>query len=232
MIETHVLSPIKCEVQSVTLSAQLHLRAGSQNERDLNVMILEANQIAKPKALYGVVSVEKCESECVSLSGVEFSSRVLAVNLEKAETVYPFIATCGQEIHEWGRSNDDMLWQYWADTIQEEVLKFALTAITKEISSVYGVGHMSTMSPGSLENWPISQQKPLFGLLGNPEKEIGVMLTENMLMIPAKSVSGISFAAEANFESCMLCQRENCPNRRTPYDETLYEREYCPAGGR
>jgi hypothetical protein len=50
-------------------------------------------------------------------------------------------------------------------------------------------------------------------------------------MIPTKSVSGIIFQTDDTFESCMLCQKDNCPNRRAPYNETLYERKYCPAVG-
>jgi hypothetical protein len=45
-------------------------------------------------------------------------------------------------------------------------------------------------------------------------------------MVPTKSVSGIIFPTEADFQSCQLCERENCPNRRAPYDEMLYEQKY------
>jgi hypothetical protein len=232
MIETDVLADIHCEIQPDILRAKLHLRAGSQDDRDLMRMIDEANKIANPKVLYGASMIEKRGREKVVLSGVEFTSRVLSVNLEKAEQVFPFVATCGKELYDWGRTIDDMVWGYWADMIQEEALVIALNAIHIRIPEVYHLAHTSTMSPGSLENWPIHEQRPLFGLLGNPENEIGVTLTDSYLMIPAKSVSGIIFPTEGNFESCMLCQRENCPNRRTPYDETLFEREYCLAGGK
>jgi hypothetical protein len=51
-------------------------------------------------------------------------------------------------------------------------------------------------------------------------------LTESLLMVPVKSVSGIVFANEEEFASCQLCPREDCPGRKAPYDPGLYERKY------
>lgn len=39
-------------------------------------------------------------------------------------------------------------------------------------------------------DWPLTQQQPLFTLLGDPEASIGVQLTDSLLMIPNKSLSG------------------------------------------
>jgi hypothetical protein len=80
------------------------------------------------------------------------------------------------------------------------------------------------MNPGSLENWPISEQKPLFSLFGDVEKLIGVRLSDSFLMFPIKSVSGIYFPTESSFASCQLCPREKCPNRRAKYDPELKEK--------
>jgi hypothetical protein len=44
-----------------------------------------------------------------------------------------------------------------------------------------------------------------------------VRLTESMLMIPRKSVSGIFFPSEEGFVACQLCERENCPSRKAPF---------------
>ena len=77
------------------------------------------------------------------------------------------------------------------------------------------------MAPGSLEDWPITQQEELFSLFGKRETAIGVRLTEKCVMVPAKSISGILFPAEVKFESCQLCPRERCFRRRAPYDSSL-----------
>jgi hypothetical protein len=76
------------------------------------------------------------------------------------------------------------------------------------------------MSPGSLEDWPITEQPKLFSLFGNTERVIGVRLTDSLLMVPRKSISGILFPSEENFISCRLCPREVCPSRKAPYDES------------
>jgi hypothetical protein len=75
------------------------------------------------------------------------------------------------------------------------------------------------MSPGSLEDWPITEQPKLFSLFGDTEKSIGVKLTASLLMIPRKSISGILFPSEEGFVSCRLCPRENCPSRKAEFDE-------------
>lgn len=88
----------------------------------------------------------------------------------------------------------------------------------------FGLGQLSRMSPGSLEDWPVTEQKPLFSVFGNVEDLVGVTLTESMLMIPRKSVSGIFFPTEVMFFSCQLCPRKVCPERKAPYEETLREK--------
>jgi len=88
---------------------------------------------------------------------------------------------------------------------------------------------MSCMSPGSLKDWAIEEQRSLFSILGDVEGFIGVRLNETLIMIPNKSLSGIYFPTEIPFYSCQLCQREDCSTRKAPYDENL-AREFGVAG--
>ncbi|MBW2482786.1 MAG: vitamin B12 dependent methionine synthase, partial [Deltaproteobacteria bacterium] len=53
----------------------------------------------------------------------------------------------------------------------------------------------------------------------------GVKLNDSLLMLPAKSISGIYFQAEASFFSCQLCPRQRCESRKAKYDPDLV-REY------
>jgi hypothetical protein len=123
-------------------------------------------------------------------------------------------------------SRGDVLHRYWADVIKEQALRRAIRALNEDLSERYRPGRTSAMSPGSLEDWPLEEQRALFAILGNPEDAIGVRLSDSFLMVPTKSVSGIGFPTEQTFESCQLCPRQNCPGRRSPYDEGLYERRY------
>ena len=87
------------------------------------------------------------------------------------------------------------------------------------------------MAPGSLADWPITQQQQLFSLFGDVEAKIGVRLTDSFLMLPMKSVSGVYFPTETSFESCRLCPRKVCPGRRAPYDPKLWEERYAEGEG-
>ena len=91
--------------------------------------------------------------------------------------------------------------------------------------SKYAINGLSSMSPGSLSDWPIEEQKPLFSILGDVETAIGVTLTENFLMVPTKSISGIYFPTDLPFYNCQLCSRKNCDSRKARFDKTL-AREY------
>jgi hypothetical protein len=42
-------------------------------------------------------------------------------------------------------------------------------------------------------------------------------LTDSLLMVPRKSISGILFPSEEGFVACQLCERERCPGRKAPF---------------
>ena len=92
-------------------------------------------------------------------------------------------------------------------------------------------GVVGRMNPGSLSDWPLTEQRPLFSLMGDTDAAIGVRLMPSLLMAPTKSVSGIVFPTESTFASCQLCPRDECPNRRAPYDEGLWRRKYESVNG-
>ena len=84
------------------------------------------------------------------------------------------------------------------------------------------------MSPGSgdADIWPLQQQRELFTLLGGVDevtRQIGVELTDALLMVPTKTVSGIRFPTETDFRSCQVCHRPACPSRGAPFDKQLWD---------
>jgi hypothetical protein len=82
------------------------------------------------------------------------------------------------------------------------------------------------MTPGSLDDFPLSEQLGVFAMLGDPHTSIGVDLNDSYLMKPMKSVGGVMFSTQFDFESCQLCPREDCPNRRSPYQPELLTERY------
>jgi hypothetical protein len=225
-LNTVILDNISFQIDIGDLMKKLRIREDSRRADDLRRLVETAQAIGKPKTLYKVAFIESKDTNTVVVDGLTFTSRVLRVNLESAQRVFPFVATCGMELEDWSRSMDDLLQRYWAETISEMALRSARQALDAHLAQRYQPGPISTMNPGSLEDWPLGEQRPLFALLGDPHQSIGVRLTDGLLMVPIKSVSGILFPTEESFASCQLCPREMCPSRRAPYDPDLYEIRY------
>lgn len=189
-------------------------------------LILKAQELAKPRALIRMVYIDSRGDDFVIVDGIRFQSRVLRVNLEKAHRVFCYLATCGSEIENWARRLEDPLHRYWGDELCEMALGEAMKGLNRELKERHLPGQSASMSPGSLTDWPLEEQRSLFSLLGDTKESVGVELTDSLLMVPTKTVSGIWFPTEENFESCQLCPREECPGRRAPYDKELYKKKY------
>lgn len=193
-------------------------------EATVQQLIEIARPLVKPKAIYEVCYVEDRNEDSLNIGGVRFTSRVLRVNLDKVERVFPYVATCGRELDEIVLPANDLMTSYCLETIKEVVLHSALDYLEGYLKRTYALPQLSTMNPGSLRSWPIVQQKQLFSIFGDVEGLIGVKLTGSYAMVPTKSVSGIYFSTEIQFESCQLCPREVCSERRAPYAPDLAEK--------
>ncbi|HNT77677.1 MAG TPA: vitamin B12 dependent-methionine synthase activation domain-containing protein [Anaerolineae bacterium] len=225
--QSFILDSIPFVPDLPALQTRLRIREGSRHVAELARLAAEAETVARPKALYKLAFIEAKAEDAVVIEGVRFTSRVLRVNLDVAHRVFAYIITCGRELDDWAQAFDDIVHRFWADAIKEMALRTAIQALTQHLNDCYSLGRTAMMSPGSLADWPIQEQRPLFALLGDTRAAIGVALTDSFLMIPDKSVSGIRFPTEESFESCQLCPRETCPGRRAPYDSTLFERKYA-----
>jgi len=221
-----ILDKIAFHLEASSFAKLVRLDTASDYFNDLEKMIGEAKRIAKPKAIYKVSFIESKGDDFVVIDGFTFKSRVLRVNTDQLHRVFPFVVTAGVELDQWARSFKDTLKQYWAEGINGMALLAAFRALDEHLEKEYGLGKIAHMSPGSLADWPITEQRNLFALLGDTKALIGVELLDSCLMTPTKTASGIRFPTEKDFESCMLCPRENCPGRRAPYDKEKYDKEY------
>lgn len=229
MKEAHapvILKDISFEIDEPELLERLHVDEASIFLEDIRSLSRDAVAIARPKGLYVLAAVEHRSDDSVALDGVAFTSRVLRVNLEGVYRAFPFLATCGRELEDWSRSLDDPLHQYWADAVKEMALARAIRALGEHLAAAFQTGPPATMNPGSLPDWPITEQRPLFSLFGAAADVIGVALTDSFLMSPVKSVSGLWFQTDKGFVNCQLCPREDCPNRRAPHDPHLFDQRY------
>lgn len=203
---------------------RLRMSDEARTRRKVKELLEMAANLMAPKAVYKVAYVENKKDETMEIDKVVFKSRVLKKNLEKIEKVFPYIITIGRELEDKAASMKDLLDRYYLEEMADLALEHIRKYLEKHIQKKYRPGQLSRMSPGSLKDWPITQQKKLFSLFGDSQKIVGVTLTDSFLMVPRKSVSGIYFPTEIKFYSCQLCPRERCIRRRAPYDTQLTQR--------
>ena len=222
---TKTLTGIPFSLDADRIFAQAHVEVGSSDAGDLRSLIELAQEIGRPMAAYAICFITKRDGDRVQVNDACFTSRTLALNLESAERVFPLVATCGHELDQGFPDKGDMLKEFWWDLIKTSLLGAANRYLNDYLHRKFRLGKTATMRPGSGDAsvWPIEQQKVLFSLLGNVDRELGVQLTDSFLMIPNKTTSGIMFPTERDFRSCEVCHRENCPSRHAPFNKDLWE---------
>ena len=191
----------------------------------VKTLIETAQPLIKPWATYKVSNIESKLDDAVIIDGIRLTSRVLRKQLDKINRAFPYVISIGNQLEEKIRDCGDILDQYYLDTVGNVALSTVQKNLECKLMSKYAINGLSSMSPGSLSDWPIEEQKPLFSILGDVETAIGVTLTENFLMIPTKSISGIYFPTDLPFYTCQLCSRKDCDSRKARFDKTL-AREY------
>ncbi len=219
---TFVFREIEFSTSSENVLRAMKIRKISPSlTRLVDELVEAALQITRPKGLCRVCFVDARTDTSVTIEGHVFTSQVLRRNVEGIERVFPFVATCGTEVEGLLADRSDIMAAYCLDTIMLLAVQSARRHVEQFIKNTYSVGQLSRMAPGSLPDWPLPEQRPLFELLGNVEGTIGVKLSDRFLMTPIKSISGIYFPTEVRFESCQLCERQNCSGRRAPHDPAL-----------
>ena len=217
-----ILDKFNVSISLDELRKRLHM------EKDCDIgeiqpLIDVAVQLIEPRALYDVRYIEEKFEDGVTVTGRRLKSRVLRQNLDQVERVFPFVITLGPKLGEKQAASTDLLENYYLDTIGNIALTSARKQLERHLKSQFALEKISSMAPGSLADWPIEEQAPLFKLLGDVDATIGVTLTDSLLMLPAKSISGIYFPTEVSFFSCQLCPRQRCESRKARYSPKLAE---------
>jgi hypothetical protein len=223
-----VIDRIPVTLDSAAVAKRLRQNPARASSVNLDELLAQARSLIHLRAVYEVSYTGTKGEETVEVAGVTFRSRVLRRNLDQAQKVFPFIMTAGPELETAASSSGDLLKQYYLEEMANVTLENGAAWLAECLKTRYGFPELASMDPGSLEDWPITEQPKLFSIFGDTERLIGVRLTDSMLMVPRKSISGIFFPSEEGFTSCQLCERAACPARRTPYDGELaikYEKE-------
>jgi len=212
-----VLSDIPLKFGLKKILKHFKVNTNTQARKIIKELMGLSTNLISPKATYKVAYVENKTNATVKVGKVQFKSKILRENLNELERVFPYIITIGEKLENKAASMKDLLKQYYLEEMGDLALHSISEYLEKYLKKKYKLGQISKMSPGSLKDWPITQQDELFSLFGNTQKIIGVSLTDSFLMIPRKSISGIYFPTEIKFYSCQLCPRKGCIGRKTPY---------------
>ena len=214
-----ILNPIAVQVDLGAIKKSAHVPEGEEHR--LQSLISAAHSVMTAKAVYKVSYIDAKAEDSVIIGGVLFKSKVLRKHLDKVERVFPYVVTIGKGVEDLEKTSGDALEKYYLDLIGNAAVVKARDHLKSRLSNRYGLGGLSYLGPGQLKDWPLEEQKPLFSLLGDVERAVGVTLSDSLLMIPRKSLSGIYFPTEIPFMACQLCPKESCPSRKARYDEKL-----------
>ena len=106
--------PVKLDLEAVL--KRMHVRSKNESiEKGVQELIEMARPIARPKAVYKVAYIENKNGDSLDIDGVKFTSRVLRVNLEKVERVFPYVVTCGRELDEIDIPSQEFMKSYFLD---------------------------------------------------------------------------------------------------------------------
>jgi hypothetical protein len=212
--------PLTLDIAKIMVRLELH-GGNKMDEASVRELVDAAGRIARPRALYRESFITGKTGNSIEIDGTEFVSHLLRINLDRADRIFPYIATCGKELDSLQIPGADDSRLYCLKLIKEMALTAAVSRLQDYLRCKYALDFIFVLDPGEMQAWPSDHRKLLFSLLGNVEKSIGVSLTEDNSLVPACSRTGIFYHADIEFESCQLCSKEPCMTRRAPYNPEL-----------
>ena len=212
----HILTSSTWQPDLEDFMHEHHLR---EQDREMTALLIEETRsLSGPLGGFCAVSPAHCSKDTVHLNGSTLHSKLLCRHLSTQELVFPFVTTCGPELSSWVDSKTDLMDNYLAHALAEKATHQITEDLRLTLEDQYQVRDLSRMQPGSLPDWPLQEQQPLFQILGSIPDSVQVRLTSSSLMLPTLSLSGIFFQDPEGFISCQLCSRTTCPRRKAPFD--------------
>ena len=172
-----------------------------------------------PKCVYRETDLSVTDST-VSFDGYSFEGGDFYKHLHRCSSILLFAATLGVEADRIVRTESarSMLRGSIAHAVGAAMIEQYCDDMQDELGKIYedkGLYLRPRYSPG-YGNLPLSFQKDFFRLL-QPDKHLGISLSEHFTMTPSKSVTaiiGISNQKGKSFRKCLRCGNKECPFRR------------------
>jgi len=194
------------------------------NETLIQKACLEAQLLAEPKGIWQIYSYNACNYKVESTPEFLICGEKIRKHLAPAEKVIILAVTIGEAIEKQitayfkeGEYSYSLLLDAAATTAVEQ----AADEVEKTIKQyITGKGYQTIwrFSPG-YGDWDIRFQPEMLRLSG--AKDIGLNLTESMMLMPRKSITaiiGLVPNSNEKFEikkSCSTCNKQDCLARRS-----------------
>ena len=200
-------------------NTKLHNRTSSL----IDDYIEEAQSIIEPAYSYTIKNIERIEGSRVYIeNSVVFESPTVSELLKKCEKVAIFLATINDPLEEVvGHLSEDN------STLQATVLDAVGSVAADQVAEVVedkvrelaneqGLSVSRRFSPGYC-GWDVDQQRAVFEVMNG--NSMGIELTEECIMLPRKSVSGIigigTLSKEVEgYNPCITSSNRNCCSYR------------------
>ena len=183
-------------------------------------------KLIEPNLCHRNMGIDSVEKGAVLLEeGQKFKSTKLSKTLKNCDEIMCYIGTLGDSIeNEINRLMEEkhLAQAYILDSMASVAADNMVGTFHQQMKDVYNNQSKQVtlcFSPGYCD-WPITDQKKLFGIFDSDELE--VELTDSCFMKPRKSISGIfgitppdSNPREQSYNPCSECSRRNCSARRT-----------------
>jgi len=185
--------------------------------------IEEAYGLIQPSCFYQIMNIGRIRRPRVILEdGLTITSEVLSLVLARCQQVAFFVSNIGRRLEERVAQltkEGQMLKATILDAVGSEAAEKTACYLqdkVRQLAISNGAETTLRFSPGYCD-WDITQQRVLFQAMNSAP--LGVNLTEECLMMPRKSVSGIiglgrSEKRQIKFSPCRLCTQMDCQSRR------------------
>lgn len=200
------------------LATYCKVSSGSSAMETLEESLPLINEYAAPLAIIKWASVDEVKGDCTVIDGVSFISKVVSEKLRAVNRVYLSVITEADSLQRCEDLSDDPFFDFYKGA----VLGSAVRYVVDYMRDVLRYDGSSMLNPGSLPDWPISNNAALLGLIGNAG-EISVRMSPSGYMLPWNTTSHIHFPGEG-YENCSLCKRYDCIRRRAAFNKGEYVR--------
>jgi len=213
-----IINNAEIELDLNKIRRKIKINKDDPIDKDLIKLFNDIKKIAKPKGIYIPIVIDDIGENYIKTKNILLNSRILRENLKNSKKFFPYIATIGIELEEWYQNIEVVSEQYISNIILQEICYIMKKMIIKNIKNNYNINSASSMSPGTLKDWKLSERDKLLQLFKGDEKRIGVKTLNDNLISPIISVYGIVFEDMNDYNNCRLCPKENCPNRSADFE--------------